>query len=115
MTPGSTLSVSFPTTVLPVPTKLHFSGYALLSSAQPVNVYYQVINVRSGSYYSVYINYQLENNGTIINIPDQEIVLEPYAYTAIANGPYSGITIQALATVTVVNFYARAYVEVPEE
>ncbi|MEM3715190.1 MAG: hypothetical protein QXF82_09620 [Nitrososphaeria archaeon] len=100
----------FPGTILPVPTKIHVSGFAYLASAAPVSVYFLVSNIY-GSGYPVYVNFEVSNNGTVINIPEQDIVLEPYAFTTAQAG---ALTIQALSTVTVNQFNAFVYVEVPD-
>ncbi|MEM3714197.1 MAG: hypothetical protein QXF82_04535 [Nitrososphaeria archaeon] len=103
-------TLHFPGTVLPVPTKIHVSGFIYLASAAPVSVYYQVWNIY-GQNYPVFVNFEVSNNGTVINIPEQDVVVEPYAFTAASSG---GLSIYALSTVTVNQFSMSVYVEVPD-
>ncbi|MEM3423986.1 MAG: hypothetical protein QXE51_05420, partial [Nitrososphaeria archaeon] len=132
--PNQSVSVSFPMPLLPVPTKLHLSGLVLLASAAPVTVGFTVWNIY-GDNYTVSLEFEVMNNGTVINIPEQEVVLEPYAFTAgptvgaiavspifpngqtiqVGSTPQSGLTITALATVAINNINLYAYVEEPEE
>ncbi|MCW1302704.1 MAG: hypothetical protein QXX36_03700 [Candidatus Rehaiarchaeum fermentans] len=110
--PNQSWSLPSPSTILPVPTKIHISGFVYLASAAPLGIYLQVYNIY-GNNYSVSLNFEVSNNGTVINIPEQEVVLEPYAFTTVSQG--AGLTIVPLATVTINQFNAYVYVEVPEE
>ncbi|MEM3320629.1 MAG: hypothetical protein QXD27_09235 [Metallosphaera sp.] len=132
--PNQSASLSFPMPLLPVPTKLHLSGLVLLASAAPVTVGFTVWNIY-GDNYTVSLEFEVMNNGTVINIPEQEVVLEPYTFTAgptvgsIVVSPISpkgqtivgatisqsGLTITALATVVVNQINLYAYIEEPEE
>ncbi|MEM3895587.1 hypothetical protein [Thermofilum sp.] len=99
-----------PTTILPVSVKLNFSGHATLSSAVPVMVFIQAYTM-TGQAYDIFVNWQLLNNGTTINIPEQEVILPPYTFTSLQN---SGLVIQSTATVTI-TAAINSYVEVVEE
>ncbi|MEM3846340.1 MAG: hypothetical protein QXU98_11655 [Candidatus Parvarchaeota archaeon] len=114
LNPNQTVTLPVPPTpVLPVPTKIYLSGSISLNQGVGVNAYFSAFNIYGNSFSVPLIYQEPANTAQAVNILDQDIILEPYAFTGATSN--SGLVIQALATVTITQAYLYEYIQVPLE